>query len=274
MSIIPSKLTSTVFGEDNPPQDWADLSLLIPHEALRHELLVLQKNVEALTMTSLSNKNYLCDSKDSSWRFTFFAEYVCDYFYEFVHEHHDNEEKIYFPWISTKAKIPEKYSKSHEDLVSLLDKMKETCEVILTKKGISCDNEVKILQETTPKFCSDMLEHMKEEEEIIPKILRDKFTKEEESKIVNKIVKSGGLGMARKFLPLILEAMEVWATPEFYDDFMKSLPPPIRMLVINYYIPDYETAICPLRDAPTLPTKPKLSRVGCCTFSFCFPCII
>jgi hemerythrin-like domain-containing protein len=269
MSVIPSKLTSAVFGEDNPPQDWADLSLLIPHEALRHQLIALQKNVEALT----TNESNIHNSKES-WRFTFLAEYVCDYLYENVHEHHDNEEKIYFPWISTKAKIPEKYSKSHEDLVSLLDKLKETCEVILTKKGINCDDEVKLLQETTPKFCSDMVEHLKEEEEIIPQLLRDNFTKEEESNIVDKIVKSGGLSLARNFLPMILEAMEDWATPEFYDDFMKSLPPPIRMLVINYYIPDYETAIRPLRDAPTLPTKPNLSRVGCCTISFCFPCIL
>jgi len=64
-----------------------------------------------------------------------------------------------------------------------------------------------------------------------------------------------------------------------YDDFVASMPPPIRHLAFKYFVPDYENVVVPMRDAPrsTLEKKPKLKlkRVGCCCgVPFCFPCIL
>lgn len=58
----------------------------------------------------------------------------------------------------------------------------------------------------------------------------------------------------------------------FYSDFVGSIPPPIKHLVDNYYMPDFENVVMNMRDAPTLATKPNLKRVPCCRIPFCFPC--
>ena len=52
-----------------------------------------------------------------------------------------------------------------------------------------------------------------------------------------------------------------------------SIPPPIKYLVDNYYMPDFENVAMNMRDAPTLASKPNLKRVPCCRIPFCFPCM-
>ena len=51
---------------------------------------------------------------------------------------------------------------------------------------------------------------MKEEEEVIPQLLRGSFTHEEEERVVQQISFAGGLEFARKFLPAILLSAEEW----------------------------------------------------------------
>ena len=43
--------------------------------------------------------NAMPDSPEEkeAWKITLFSQWFVDYFYESVHEHHDAEEKIYFP---------------------------------------------------------------------------------------------------------------------------------------------------------------------------------
>ena len=107
----------------------------------------------------------------------------------------------------------------------------------------------------------------------IPPLLRANFTKEEEEKIIEKISQRGGLVGLRIVFPSISLAMQEWTKPAFYDDFMSTIPPPVRYLLLNYFAPDYENCILPKRDAPFLSEKPNLKRVGCCKIC-CFPCII
>lgn len=38
-----------------------------------------------------------------------------------VHNHHDHEEKIFFPWMETKVKLPPKMSADHKTLIANLD---------------------------------------------------------------------------------------------------------------------------------------------------------
>ena len=115
---------------------------------------------------------------------------------------------------------------------------------------------------------------MKEEELVIPPLLKDKFTEAENDACINKIIQGGGLEMARIFFPQIKSAMEDWASNEFNDEFMAKPPPPVVHLVNRYYIPDYKTYVCPMRDAPLAETKPRLWRIPCCRIPGCFPCLV
>jgi len=263
---IPSKLTSEVFNEANPPVDWADAGLLIPHEAIRRQMAMMIQSVNAMSDTP--------DDKDA-WKLTLFSKWYSEYFYESVHEHHDAEEKVYFPWMMTKATIPDKeFGKSHEELMSVNAEIKKCCAEIIKKGGKGCSAQVVTLKEKVPKFVADMKAHLKEEEELVPALLRENFTQEEEGQIVEQIIQAGGLAMAKKFLPAVLLSMQEWATDEFYSIFRDSIPPPIKHLVDNYFMPDFENVVMTMRDAPTFATEPNLKRVPCCRIPFCFPCLI
>lgn len=199
---VPSKLTSEVFSTENPPLDWADAGLLIPHEAIRRQMTMMVQSVNAMA-----------DSPEDkeAWKLTLFSKWYIEYLYESVHEHHDAEEKIYFPWMITKTTIPEKeFGKSHEELMSAMAEIKQCCAEIIKKGGKGCSAQVATLKEKVPKFDVDMRAHLKEEEETVPALLRENFTQEEEGQIVEQILQAGGLGLAKKFLPAVLLAAQEW----------------------------------------------------------------
>lgn len=263
---VPSKLTSEVFNEENAPVDWADAGLLIPHEAIRRQMNMMVQSVNAMPDSP--------EDKDA-WKITLFSRWYIEFFYVFVHEHHDVEEHIYFPWIKTKASIPEKeFGNSHEELMSAMGEIKKCCVSIIAMGGKGCRSHVATLKEIVPKFHVDMKAHLKEEEEIVPALLRAHFTQEEEGKVIDKVLKAGGSEMVKKFLPAVLLAAQEWMTEEFYSDFLGSIPPPIKHLVTKYYMPDFENVVSTMRDAPTLESEPKLKRVPCCGIPFCFPCLM
>jgi hemerythrin-like domain-containing protein len=260
-----SKVTSEVFNEENPPMDWADAGLLIPHEAIRRQMKMMVQSVNAMPDDS--------PPEGEAWKITLFSQWFIDYFYESVHEHHDAEEKIYFPWMKTKTTIPEKeFSGSHVELMSAMDGIKKVCAQIINKQGKGCGALVAELKKDVPKFDADMRAHLKEEEETVPELLRNNFTHEEEGVIVEQILQAGGLALAKKFLPAVLLAAQEWMSETFYADFVGSIPPPIKHLVDKYYMPDFENVVMNMRDAPTLASKPNLKRVPCCRIPFCFPC--
>ena len=157
--------------------------------------------------------NAMPDSPEEkeAWKITLFSQWFVDYFYESVHEHHDAEEKIYFPWMKTKTAIPEKeFSGSHAELMSAMDGIKKVCTQIIDKQGEDCSAQVATLKKDIPKFDADMRAHLKEEEETVPELLRNNFTHEEEGKIVEAILQAGGLALAKKFLPAVLLAAQEW----------------------------------------------------------------
>jgi len=165
-------------------------------------------------------------------------------------------------------------AKDHVGLVQLLTDIESVCSAIVDKDGTECGEEVERLKREVPKFVAEMREHLKEEEETFPPLLRANFTQEEDAAIVQEILKKEGLHGTRIFVPSILAAMDNWATPKFKEDFLASFPPPILHRTTKYYVPDYETFVQPKRDAPTLSSKPDVGRVPCFQLPFCFPCIV
>jgi hypothetical protein len=59
-----------------------------------------------------------------------------------VHDHHKNEEDIFFPWVATKATLPEKFYEGHEELISQMDVLCALCETIIGKQGKDCASEL------------------------------------------------------------------------------------------------------------------------------------
>jgi hemerythrin superfamily protein len=57
-------------------------------------------------------------------------------------------------------------------------------------------------------FCAAMKKHLKEEEELIPPIIREHYTQEEEQPILDKIGQMGGLRDLRTLIPAIKMAMD------------------------------------------------------------------
>jgi len=251
--VVVSEVTSEVYSEDSPPRDWADIGLLIPHEAIRREMTGMERSVDAMP-----------ESLDatSAWKGKYFARWYIEYFYQSVHDHHDNEEELYFPWIATKADLPEKLTQSHVELVEAMDVIKGHCETILKKDddGYDCASEIAGLKKSVPDFVSNMRAHLKEEEEVVPTLLRTHFTHQEEEEVVQKILQKGGMDEVRAFLPSILLAMKEWAAPEFYNDFVGSMPPPVSGPLLTKFLPDYDTFVHPMRDAPTMDSEPKLTQ--------------
>mmetsp|Transcript_29059 Transcript_29059/g.61849 ORF Transcript_29059/g.61849 Transcript_29059/m.61849 type:complete len:290 (-) Transcript_29059:99-968(-) len=251
------KLTSDVYGKDHPPMDWADVSLLIPHEAIRRQMSKMVQSIDAMPDSPMENE---------SWKVTLFAEWYIEYFFFSIKEHHDSEEEIYFPWIKSKAVYPEKeFSNSHDELFTELQDMKVACQSICKKGGTECSEEISLLKKKMPAFENELRAHLKEEEEMIPGLLRDNFSAEEEGAIVDKILKAGGLTNTKKFSTAVFLALKEWASDEYYEQICSSMPKPIQYLVFSHYIPHFEKVAVVMRDAPTMKEKPKLKKsVGCC----------
>lgn len=122
------QLSSSVYGESNPPKDWADITLLIPHEALRGELAKGCNSIDQL----VSN-----NSSGSPWQVVYFCEWVVDFLLVAILDHHDNEESIFFPWIESRATCDsrERLASDHTTLSQQLIAIRPTCERIIRVEG-------------------------------------------------------------------------------------------------------------------------------------------
>jgi hypothetical protein len=73
----PSGFTSSVYTVNNPPKDWCDIGLLLPHEAIRMEMAAMNASVVAL-------KEDYDDAKDD-WRVLYFSQWYIDIFSHVIH---------------------------------------------------------------------------------------------------------------------------------------------------------------------------------------------
>lgn len=138
---IVDKITSSLYSRENPPRDWADISFLIPHEAIRREMAAMTRSI-----TKLNNGSQE-DGKEHGfqpWQAVYFCEWFADHFTPAILDHHHNEEEIYFPWVATKATLPgeKKLSDGHEELITKLSVIGIVCEKVITSGGESCTDEL------------------------------------------------------------------------------------------------------------------------------------
>ena len=206
-------ITSIVISN---PQDWADESILLPHELIRNAIIRME--------TVLYTENF---GDYSDWKMQYFHKWYKNYFYNFVHHHHKIEEDIYFPFLKTKANIPEKVVTDHTELLKLLDEIKET-------------QNLGILRDKIQNLKNKMFEHLAEEEQFVPTILRENFTQSEEKEMIDQIIQSLGLSGNKMALPWIIDSMKLWSNKKKVDDLYNSLPIFIKILYNCNWLSDYK----------------------------------
>ncbi len=116
-----------------------------------------------------------------------------------------------------------------------MDELKGASERIVAADGVA-PADVAFLKAKTPPFLAEMRAHLREEEEHIPSLLRQHFTEQEEKVIVQRILKAGGLELARLGLPPIMAAASVRSADSFTAVFLTcpsflTFSPP---LFLNY----------------------------------------
>jgi len=211
------------------PQGWQEEGILFPHEGVR---FLLEELCEAVGVM---------DPKPS-WKWGNLATWYQEYFYVVVHHHHDSEEKIYFPWLRTRVAIPEKLSTDHPELMRTMDELGSMFKSGALKPVGERAEFLAQLRERVTAFAEDMQEHLAEEEEAVPKLLRKGgFSQEEERVAVGKIIESLGLDGNKKCLPVMLHAHKCWAGDDRVEAFVaESLPLPIRILYRHFWTADFQ----------------------------------
>ena len=199
---------------------WYDESLLVPHEAIRKDLERIGE---------LFDYNYFYPITHN--KINTFYKWYNEYFYQMVHHHHTVEEELYYPYIENKVKIPTKLGSDHVTLIRLMDEFKNF-ETILneSENANMLEERFVYFKDKFNELSNTMNEHLHEEESVIPNILKEHFTEEEDEKMVDTIIKSLGLSGNKKMLPWIVNAMYDWRGKEKTNEFLSKLPCPIRML--------------------------------------------
>ncbi|GKY98741.1 hypothetical protein MPSEU_000830400 [Mayamaea pseudoterrestris] len=102
---------------------------------------------------------------------------------EHIHAHHSNEDEIMTPFITTRAKYPDRLTEDHDGIVKQL----RLLESMIMALKVS-DNVEKLLKEFIA-YEEDLLPHLAEEEEIGLPLMRAYFTPEDLKPAIARIVK-------------------------------------------------------------------------------------
>jgi hemerythrin superfamily protein len=154
-------LTSTVVNKnDDNNYSQSQCHLLIPHEAIRRELLRAEKAV--LNM----------DIVKHPWHIKAFLKWYLTCFVPFIHDHHNNEEKISFPFWNKLGAIamPTKQCDDHVTLMKIIDDLRVLGEELKSSTDVPDINEDVIVNKTKEfkaKFAylkQHTLDHLAEEE--------------------------------------------------------------------------------------------------------------
>ena len=80
------------------------------------------------------------------------------FFHHCITSDHDNEEKIYFPFLKKHGgQIPEsQLAKDHQALMDELAVLKDLAKEIIQGEGVKCDEAIADLKAKVPVFVKDM----------------------------------------------------------------------------------------------------------------------
>jgi len=212
---------------------------LIPHELIRREMIRFESTLEHF------------NPHTNPWKIACLHKYYVEFFYPFIHEHHDVEEKMLFPYYKKLgADFPSKMAEDHVGLMAKLDHIKELITDLNTLNDL---NNSELLTEKKNKFVdkvhelvSTMNDHLEEEEIVWPPIVKnygEKAMNEIEEVIVKHALSQSGklmqLGLAGVFQSMGRfihgkgsQDYKGWAGEEFITAFEKKIPYPVRLLLL------------------------------------------
>merc|ERR1712087_942489 len=92
-------------------------------------------------------------------------------------------------------------------------------------------DHLRALHSQCEQLRDEMTQHLNEEEQTVPGLLRRyNVAQQEEGAVIEQIVKSLGLSGNKIGLPWIIDAMRRWGGQQMVDEFMGNIPGPIRWL--------------------------------------------
>ena len=227
----------------NDPKDWWTVGLLIPHEAIRYDLIK--------ALNHIKSPNFPGTVADKAWRVEHFFKWYSEFYYVFVHHHHDIEESIYFPWAL--SKIPAEHhniiKENTVDHVSLIEKMEElknmqTKFTELMAKPETTDSDLKefakTLIETWTSFAQLMCEHLAHEEGKLAPLIGQYATEEEENQKVSEIVKSHSFKELRDMMPFVYNGIGRWGGEARQKKFLEPIPGFLQSKLLETWIPEFK----------------------------------
>eukprot|EP00403_Amphidinium_massartii_P019137 CAMPEP_0178408172 /NCGR_PEP_ID=MMETSP0689_2-20121128/19803_1 /TAXON_ID=160604 /ORGANISM="Amphidinium massartii, Strain CS-259" /LENGTH=270 /DNA_ID=CAMNT_0020029261 /DNA_START=120 /DNA_END=932 /DNA_ORIENTATION=- len=235
--------------------NWALRGFMVPHSCVRFATLKFLAAVDGLADSQKLAATTGEQSGDQAACFNALRDWYNKYYLSYVHEHHDIEEKVYFPWISEQVQakglppISEKVAAQHVDLVKaleLLQKLLTELAASAAPQSPTSSKKAELLMQLKKEahaFAGDLFEHLDEEEQNICPLMRKGLAEETVQAKETEIVQSLGLGMAKMALPWIYESLLFFdPTPEkrVAATFYEHLPPPLRFFMWASWTGEHE----------------------------------
>jgi len=247
-------LTSTSI-KASPTGDYNtyETTFLFPHEVLRREFMRASKAVESFDLVKCP------------WKIHCFNKWYTDFFLPAVHEHHDIEEKIFFPFYSKLGcPTPNLQCEDHKMIISHLEDIRDRSAALLNLVIANANHEsdakihelVAEFKTTVHNLTEKTLVHLAEEERFWTPVCEqygEAKRKEVEQMIVKEGINHGGQAF-QNFGCAIADSMKIticadpyeaslksagvnthidgWANKRIQTEFMSALPYPVRKLLM------------------------------------------
>ena len=284
-----------------PNSAWYDRGLLIPHSAIRFDMLLMERAVQPQHF-----------QPQRAWKVRRFFTWYNQFFLRPTHHHHDTEESdhahhiahsnpllacphvpsdepparsvfssslscrpvlvyrsIFFPAIMARAPpLPPRMTADHKTMMAQLEAIRlMQAQFTSTTDPKQLDELAVLLRERIHSLAALMREHLNEEEELIPPLMRDHFTEAEIHHIISsKIIPGRGLDNLY-LLPSELINQYRIGGEESRAYVLQSVPGPLkwhwRKFSSTWYKPENLDLINSLLiDSDVEPKKPKARGFG------------
>ena len=189
--------------------------------------------------------------QDAGWKLTNFFGWFSGRFDPCVHAHHDNEERLMFPVIAKRMDVPPKTAADHRTLMRALDglsALRREWFAAVDKESGEVRNAPELVKSVLGRAREQwhelrelMLPHLEEEERLMAGPIKDVFTEAEIEAIVQRIVRSEPLYLARLLVPAIFDMAQRWGSPETVAELAAAVPGPLLWVAKKYWFPEYTT---------------------------------
>jgi len=250
--------TTTVCPPINGESPFYERSFLIPHEALRFDLLLLERAVQPQYFQATRQWKV---KRISHWYHTFFLP--------LLHHHHDIEEKIIFPRYKQKpgAVVPESLETDHasmlkklNDISALLKKMEST----MDEKPL--ESMAEELRTRISEIAEETRTHFAFEEEHLSQVIKEHITQDEEKAIVNAVVASFSFAQLSTHLPSVVAGQRRCGGVKMQQSFLAELPPPPRILYAKFWKSQFDVECVQYISDVCIDSasEPPIKRPSCC----------